>query len=82
LIGFAQLADHNGVAQNANGNRMRIPKDAKITVSTDNERVELHITATLATRAQANELSAAIKAFAYLLEGAQRVRKPKLAAVG
>ncbi|KRQ99241.1 hypothetical protein [Bradyrhizobium valentinum] len=60
---------------------MRIPKGTDIRVDTANEVVELHITAAITTKAQANELAAAIKQFSSLLEGEKRQRKPKAAAV-
>lgn len=58
---------------------MKIPKGADIQIKTDNEIVELHITAAITTRAQARELAAAIRQFEHLLEGEKRVRKPRLA---
>jgi hypothetical protein len=58
---------------------MKIPKGTDIRVDTQNELVELHITAAITTKAQANELAAAIKSFSSLLEGEKRPRKPKVA---
>jgi hypothetical protein len=60
---------------------MKIPKGADIQVKTDSEAgVELHVTAAITTRAQAQELVDAIRQFASLLEGPKRNRKPKAAA--
>ena len=59
---------------------MKIPKNTDIQLDTSNEVVELKITAAITTKAQANELAAAIKQFAGLLEGEKRTRKPKAAA--
>lgn len=60
---------------------MKIPKGTDIRVDTSGERIKLNIVAEVATRAEANELAAAIKSFASVLEGEKRVRKPKIAAV-
>ena len=60
---------------------MKIPKGTNIRVDTENERIKLNIVAEVATRAEANELAAAIKSFASVLEGEKRTRKPKIAAV-
>ena len=59
---------------------MRIPKGADIQVKTDNELVELHITAAITTRSQARDLISAIRGFEGVLEGEKRQRKPKLVA--
>lgn len=57
---------------------MRIPKGTDIRVDTSTENVELHITAAINTRSQANELIAAIRQCSGLLDGEKRgPRKPK-----
>jgi hypothetical protein len=59
---------------------MKIPKNTDIRVDTSNELIELHIVAAITTKEQADELSAAITAFAGVLEGEQRPkrrRKPR-----
>ncbi|WFU42563.1 hypothetical protein QA640_08905 [Bradyrhizobium sp. CB82] len=56
---------------------MKIPKGTDIRVDTSNELVELHITAAITTKTQANELAAAIKSFSSVLEGEKRQRKPR-----
>ena len=57
---------------------MKIPKGVDLRIDTANEMIELHMTATITTKAQANELAAAIKQFASVLEGETRRRKPKV----
>lgn len=62
---------------------MKIPKNTDIRVDTSKENVELHIVAAITTKVQADELSAAITAFASVLEGEQRpkrARKPRVVA--
>lgn len=59
---------------------MRIPKGADLQLKTDNEQVELHITAAITTKAQAMELEQAIRQFSAVLEGPRRSRR-KAAAV-
>jgi hypothetical protein len=56
---------------------VKIPKNTDIRVDTSKEVVELHIVAAITTKAQANELASAIKAFASVLEGERRSRRPK-----
>lgn len=56
---------------------MKIPKNTSIRVDTDKEIVELHIEAAITTKAQANDLAAAIKSFASVLEGERRPRRSK-----
>ena len=57
---------------------MRIPKGTDIRFDTSAEQVELHITAAITTRAQANDLIVVIKQASIMLEGEKRVRKPKV----
>jgi len=59
---------------------MRIPKGTDIRVDTSTSPVEVHIVGNITTKAQANELIAAIRQCAALLEGERRVRKPKVEA--
>jgi hypothetical protein len=58
---------------------MKIPKGADLQIKTDNELVELHVTAAITTKAQARELMAAISRASSMLEGERRVRRPKVA---
>lgn len=62
---------------------MRVPKGTDIRVDTATNPIELHIIATITTKAQAKELAAAIRQCEAMLEGEKRVRKarPNLAAV-
>ena len=48
---------------------MKIPKGADIQIKTDNEMVEMHVTAAISTKAQATELIDCIKRFASMLDG-------------
>jgi hypothetical protein len=56
---------------------VKIPKNTSIRVDTATETIELHIEAAITTKAQANELAAAIKQFSSVLEGERRQRRPK-----
>jgi hypothetical protein len=54
---------------------MRIPKNCDIQLDTSSDVVELKITAAITTKAQANELAAAIKQLSTVLEGERRQRR-------
>ncbi|MHC2399159.1 hypothetical protein ACVMGC_003703 [Bradyrhizobium barranii subsp. barranii] len=59
---------------------MRIPKGADIQLKTENDALELHITAAITTKAQANDLISCIRQVSGALESERRSRrKPKIA---
>jgi len=61
---------------------MKIPKGCDIQIkTTEGEMVELQINASITTKTQAKELTAAITRASALLEGERRQRRSKVAAV-
>jgi hypothetical protein len=59
---------------------MRIPRGADIQLKTENDALELHVTAAITTKAQANDLIACIRQVSGALESEKRgPRKPKIA---
>jgi hypothetical protein len=54
---------------------MKIPKGADLQLKTENDLVELHITAAITTKVQAEELAQAIRQFSAVLEGPRRSRR-------
>jgi hypothetical protein len=59
---------------------MKIPKGVDLQIKTENEVVEIHITAALTNKAQARELIDTIRKASTMLEGERRIRKPKVVA--
>jgi hypothetical protein len=59
---------------------MRIPRGADIQLKTENDALELHVTAAITTKAQANDLIACIRQVSGALESEKRgPRKAKIA---
>ena len=58
---------------------MKIPKGADVQLNMTDNGIEMHITAALATKEQANELIACIRQIAGALDGPKRQKRQRVA---